>query len=351
MAARITPKFYAAIQASAELDAIVGDPSIYQRLSASFRQYVLNLAAPPVGTAYTQRIQRIAAEHVRVGLSPDWYMAAYRLIWVGVWRVIEDSGRTSAEREAMVHAVSKRLMADMVLTISEYDRRHQAFYDALTGALTRYAWAEWVAQWPSDVPPVGVVAVIDLDDFKWINDTYGHGIGDRILQQFVARLIEAVPETARVFRWGGDEFQVRCSDVDAAEAAQFAGHIHHAVTRDPFTLRDDDALYWGVSVGFAHGPLTVAAAEQADQALLHAKRSGKNQVQSADSAAEPGPPVPRLHAPDLGWLAGAVHSLWAEWDHPAVLTNIHGDSLYANAAYHALEGHKPLVPPTCGLTI
>ncbi len=224
-------------------------------------------------------------------------------------------------------------------------RQHQAFHDALTGTKTRHSWAEW---YQHDLEPrqaEGLVAALDIDDFKWINDTLGHTAGDIILQQFSTRLLHAVPRRAGVFRWGGDEFQVWIPDVEPAHAAVLANRIHRAITGDPYKVRES-RLHVGVSVGFMVGRLTEATADKADQALLASKRAGKNQVQAASDGAD-GPAADTVGgiSASLGWLAGAVHSLWENWDRPAVLTTAHGDVLYRNEAYRALAVPDHVVMP------
>lgn len=134
VADRVTPAFYAKIQAQAALDAIVGDPLVYRRLRDSLNQYLLAMDKPPEGKAYEDRIRRIATAHVRVGLTPDWYLGAYRLIWVTVWDVILASGQSADEKRAMAHAASKRLMADMVMTITSYQQLVDLQHDRLKAA-------------------------------------------------------------------------------------------------------------------------------------------------------------------------------------------------------------------------
>ncbi len=120
VAERVTPRFYAKIQSQKDLDLLVGSPAAYRKLQDSLKHYLVDMDKPPVGKSYRDRIDRIAAAHVRVGLTPDWYLGAYRLIWVTVWDVVSESAYSPAEQSAMVHAASKRLMADMVLTITSY---------------------------------------------------------------------------------------------------------------------------------------------------------------------------------------------------------------------------------------
>lgn len=121
VAGRVTPDFYAKIRAVAELDRLVQDHSSYPRLERTLTAYLRDLGTPPVGAAYVQRIHQIAAAHARIGLTPDWYLGAYRLVWAEALAQVERQWPDDADRRhQVVQAVSKRLMADMVLTVTLY---------------------------------------------------------------------------------------------------------------------------------------------------------------------------------------------------------------------------------------
>lgn len=113
----VTPAFYDKIRGIPTLDALIRQYSSYDRLESSFRTYISSLGIPPVGSVYETQIRRIAQTHVRIGLTPDWYLGAYRLIWTTAQAAIPTD---TVERTAIFAAVSKRLMADIVLTITIY---------------------------------------------------------------------------------------------------------------------------------------------------------------------------------------------------------------------------------------
>ncbi|MCY0884384.1 MAG: globin-coupled sensor protein [Firmicutes bacterium] len=127
LAGPFTEAFYARVRATPELDALVRQTSSYERLAQTMRQYVAGLGSPPEGPTYLQRMRAIAAAHVRVGLTPDWYLGAYRLLWARAGQLAIQDAAGAAERLA---AVTKRLAADMVLTVTVYqellDRRARA---------------------------------------------------------------------------------------------------------------------------------------------------------------------------------------------------------------------------------
>jgi len=126
------------------------------------------------------------------------------------------------------------------------------------------------------------IALLDLDNFKRINDSYGHQIGDEVLRKVASRLIGAVRNNDVVCRIGGDEFVILMSDTDAPTAGHIAERIRRAVTDTPVPTRDG-TLPMSVSVGYTvrlpkdDAPVD-ALLERADQALLQAKSAGRNRV-------------------------------------------------------------------------
>ena len=127
------------------------------------------------------------------------------------------------------------------------------------------------------------LALLDLDNFKRINDDYGHQIGDEVLRKVASRLIGAVRSNDVVCRIGGDEFLVVMADTDEPAAETVAERIRSAIT-DTVVPTRDGALPMTVSVGCIVRPPrddvpVDTLLERADQALLRAKSAGRNRVQ------------------------------------------------------------------------
>src|SRR5690606_16538870 len=110
------------------------------------------------------------------------------------------------------------LMTAIVRDVSERHRqhaelRHQATHDPLTGLPNRVLLNELLGTLSPDVP--AALFMLDLDGFKQVNDTLGHGIGDEVLRALGERLRESLPgklsDELQVFRLGGDEFAVLVS--------------------------------------------------------------------------------------------------------------------------------------------
>lgn len=210
-------------------------------------------------------------------------------------------------------------------------RRYQAEHDALTGALTRWGAEAWRLE-HIRAGARGLVMAIDIDEFKWFNDTYGHGAGDRVLEQFATRIHMAVGERGVLVRTGGDEFQVLIPGLAETESFRFAEQLYRAGTSDPFAVAGR-RFRLGVSMGAAWGPLFNETVEEADRALLDAKQSGKNRLQIADGRVRALHPLAPPASENLGWLANTAEVLWSTWDQPAALLTREGQLLYGNAGF------------------
>jgi diguanylate cyclase (GGDEF)-like protein len=201
---------------------------------------------------------------------------------------------TPADRQAIVDlaAMSQReLLSDSLsdahsaLTAKLSVARREAMMDPLTRLWNRRGAsvllkAAFTAADQRGMPLT--LALLDLDDFKRVNDSYGHQIGDEVLRKVASRLVSAVRGDDSVCRLGGDEFLILMTDTDAAAAARIAERIRRMVTDTSIPTRDG-ALVVSVSVGFTiRKPNNPASSEAlidlADQALLQSKAAGRNRV-------------------------------------------------------------------------
>lgn len=186
------------------------------------------------------------------------------------WDLLFDAGMGRIMAIAQDRTVYKARLADAL---------QQASTDALTGALSRSGMSDRLTALLKDHPLGGVlVAMIDLDRFKEINDSYGHLAGDRVLTVISQRLHSNVEQPSQVARVGGDEFVV------------FAPPSHHTMAHfgdsigtvfvDPVVLSDHAHPVSG-SVGVCSsrpGDSIVEVLHRSDLAAYHAKRRGRNQV-------------------------------------------------------------------------
>jgi diguanylate cyclase (GGDEF)-like protein/PAS domain S-box-containing protein len=126
------------------------------------------------------------------------------------------------------------------------------------------------------------VMFIDLDEFKRINDSLGHTIGDRLLQSVASRLVSCVRRSDTVSRLGGDEFVVLLTQVEQAEDAAFSGKKILGALAEPFSI-DNKHLEINASIGVSTYPRDGRDAEtlinRADTAMYAAKLLGRNNCQ------------------------------------------------------------------------
>jgi diguanylate cyclase (GGDEF)-like protein len=138
---------------------------------------------------------------------------------------------------------------------------------------------------PSDSNQDLIFFMVDLDHFKFVNDTYGHNAGDQVLKQAVARLLGVIRDSDELIRWGGEEFLLVARKSNRKDAPVLAERLRAAIAAGPFDLGDNRLLERTCSIGFAAFPLRTgmperpsweAVVELADQALYVAKSSGRN---------------------------------------------------------------------------
>jgi diguanylate cyclase (GGDEF)-like protein len=132
------------------------------------------------------------------------------------------------------------------------------------------------------------VAMVDLDNFKAVNDTYGHLTGDRVLRAAAERMIEAVRPYDAVGRYGGEEFLIVLAERDVQHVAAIAERVRANIAQRPVSV-DRRAITITASVGVACSDAPRGQQDdvhqllqRADEALYSAKRSGRNRVALAN---------------------------------------------------------------------
>jgi len=160
------------------------------------------------------------------------------------------------------------------------------FIDALTPAYNHRFFQEALAKEISRHSRTGHelgLAMLDIDNFKKINDTYGHPVGDEILKGLVEELMTNARDSDVVARYGGEEFAIIFPDTPAQSAADAANRLREIVARRVFALAAvDKTLHITVSIGVAvyprDGMTSADIISRADAALYFAKKSGRNRV-------------------------------------------------------------------------
>ena len=156
----------------------------------------------------------------------------------------------------------------------------QATHDELTGMPNRYLYADRMHQAVS-ISQRGkqtfAVLLLDLDRFKEINDTLGHGIGDKVLKILSSRMSDGMRDSDTIARVGGDEFSMILINVDKDNAIKIANKITQLI--EPIIDLNDHNLQVSASIGVAlypeHGENPELLLQHADVAMYHAKHNNK----------------------------------------------------------------------------
>jgi diguanylate cyclase (GGDEF)-like protein len=123
----------------------------------------------------------------------------------------------------------------------------------------------------------GSIIMLDIDHFKQINDTHGHLIGDRVLQQFATRVSSALRSDGHLIRWGGEEFLVLIRGISERDAFTVAERLRTAINNDLF-LPVGKLTASGGATSRRDNDTLESLITRADKALYKAKLNGRNQV-------------------------------------------------------------------------
>ncbi|MGG2096857.1 GGDEF domain-containing protein [Acinetobacter haemolyticus] len=156
--------------------------------------------------------------------------------------------------------------------------------DPLTGVSNRLALDEYLdllQSKPELLRHLGVI-VIDIDNFKFVNDQYGHIVGDQVIIMIAEQLKHNVRASDLIVRYGGDEFLVVIENIQLDAAKQIAESIRLEISKQAIEIsRSGEQLFVSVSIGVATGAESwLELLEKADQSLLKAKVKGKNIVET-----------------------------------------------------------------------
>ena len=161
--------------------------------------------------------------------------------------------------------------------------RREAMVDPLTGLLNRRGMLIEAAKLfdSSDGPPA--LLVMDIDHFKRINDTYGHAVGDIVIQKVAEAMLAIAPDQAMTARFGGEEFVMLVPNASIDRAQQLAEKVRTSIERLRLVRRHDklEIAFFMISVGVALRQREESIEplfDRADKALYRAKHNGRNCV-------------------------------------------------------------------------
>ncbi len=249
--------------------------------------YGLDTKVLAPGSYHSDIIERMLTSEVLAAPTADAIRAGTHPL--GAAGVISDSFVELSDGRVLF--VAKRAMPDggWVSTHEDITERRQAeakmaymaHHDALTDLPNRVLFREKLEEAAAKAAPgkwVGVLC-LDLDNFKDVNDTLGHPVGDLLLKAVAARLRQALPEDATVARLSGDEFALVEPGIANPDAAALLAQDLIAVISQPFDI-EGHQLVIGTSIGIAIAPTDGTHSDQllknADMALYRAKSDGRS---------------------------------------------------------------------------
>ena len=213
-----------------------------------------------------------------------------------IWQIPEEIDHKSA-----LSANNRLILAQLTVGL----RKAQKYRDLIqeNDVLSTFALADCLTQMNNrralewDLPrqikkaqnqnnPLSLI-ILDVDLFKKVNDTYGHLVGDRLLQLLSARLRNNLRLKDTAFRYGGEEFVIILSNTTGEKALLVARRLNRIVNQQPFTINNQVTINVTISLGTtslrdeddANG---ISMLDRADKCLLQAKATGRNRVISSN---------------------------------------------------------------------
>ena len=198
--------------------------------------------------------------------------------------IVLTSGTILTRRLGLMRAHTRKQKAQLALALKKIQLI--ATRDELTGTANRRFMLELMREEIQRADRTGtapMVAILDIDYFKCVNDTYGHQAGDRCLQAFARIVQSSIRATDRLARWGGEEFLILLSDTDFALAMACLERVRTQVEQMVVAVGEIE-IRVTVSIGvtqYQQGDSIEQTIDRADLALYAAKAQGRNQVVSA----------------------------------------------------------------------
>jgi diguanylate cyclase len=185
-------------------------------------------------------------------------------------------------RRQLTESVETR---DKSLVLVNAELLHQATHDALTGIPNRTLFADRLAGAVCRGRPFAI-GVLDLDRFKVINDSLGHGAGDALLKSVADRLVSSSRPQDTVARAGGDEFLLLLQDADTRDEIERLAQRWMGALAESYCIQDTE-LHVSPSIGIARYPADADDGQEllarAEETMYHAKKSGRNTFRFFDS--------------------------------------------------------------------
>jgi diguanylate cyclase (GGDEF)-like protein len=300
----ITDAFYHYVLHQPELTIFIDSAERLASLKETHREYLKTLGMGFDTEDYFKHRLMVGFTHARIGLPLSYYFAAYRyLTEIIIKHIPLKIIQPGVSSEDLILFINKITSFDMTLAIDVYHESkvqrlvesldelegekmqlsEQVQVDSLTQVSSRLSLmdilARTLAQADADNRPV-TIAMLDLDNFKSVNDSYGHLVGDQLLTQVALRILGQVRERDTVGRYGGDEFILVFPETRYEIALQIAERIRQSIDENNFQI-DDLSLHSTISIGlvkYKPNESVTRLIERADVTMYEAKTTGRNKV-------------------------------------------------------------------------
>ena len=223
-----------------------------------------------------------AVDHIVRGIW--WPQSVYGVLTVSPWRWVEHAWWVIFEDIFLTISSFRSLTEMLRIAVRETQLSYGANHDVLTGLANRRLLSDRFDHILGKGEPgqAGAVLFIDLDRFKQVNDTLGHGIGDKLLEQVAERLAGVLQANDSIARVGGDEFVVLLDGKGRAPEAARVGERLLAALNQTFET-DNHPIVLSGSVGISfypeHGRTLEELQSAADHAMYEAKAQGRNRCE------------------------------------------------------------------------
>ena len=300
----IVETFMQSLERIDQFDAAASDNANRERLSGLLQRYLHDFGTNVDTFDYFEQRLRIGHIHHRMGIPQPVYQSSYRTLQYELIHHIPPAVRSDQEQyESLIDYILKVIALDISLATESYCKsrtcgledklqnergqterfRQLAVTDWLTElhnhAFSRHLLADKLAESRETRVPLCIV-MADLDQFKAINDTHGHLVGDHVLRIAAARMVSAARSGDEIGRYGGEEFLFILANTDLDAAAEVAERVRTRVGDDAIRHLST-SIQATVSMGIAQARDDDTVDEligRADAALYAAKFAGRNCV-------------------------------------------------------------------------
>ena len=258
-------------------------------------------------------------------VDPDFQLSVALLTRLNLWwseatRTVlaEEATRlkiSTATLDEACDMVMKSCRSSLVRMAKQFDAEFQSLYerlsnlalhDSLTGLVNRATLVDWLDRAIARLARRSgglVVAFMDLDNFKEVNDAYGHACGDEVLVELASRLAAQMRPEDVVARFGGDEFVAVFGDLsDPLDAAPRMAERLHSIVTEPVRVNGEE-IHMTISIGIAvvqgSGCLSDEVLAQADAAMYSVKKTGRDKIVAVEASS----PIPSVSPQPVGSAA------------------------------------------------